>query len=84
MCSHMYYVQVNLPAHLVVIKSTSHYVQGMFQEYTESQVLQMIGRAGRPQVMHTALNSFQDKILYSEFNNCCILWGKLYSFVSVV
>lgn len=43
-------VQVNLPAHLVVVKSTSHYVQGMFQEYSESQVLQMIGRAGRPQV----------------------------------
>ena len=41
---------MNLPAHLVVVKSTSHYVQGMFQEYTESQILQMIGRAGRPQV----------------------------------
>ena len=44
---------VNLPAHLVVVKSTSHYVQGMFQEYTESQILQMIGRAGRPQVTTT-------------------------------
>jgi ATP-dependent DNA helicase HFM1/MER3 len=40
---------VNLPAHLVIIKSTFHYVGGMFQEYTESQILQMIGRAGRPQ-----------------------------------
>ncbi|CAK8676681.1 unnamed protein product [Clavelina lepadiformis] len=40
---------VNLPAHLVVIKSTCHYVQGMFQEYTQSEILQMIGRAGRPQ-----------------------------------
>lgn len=42
--------QVNLPAHLVVIKSTMHYIAGMFQECSESQILQMIGRAGRPQV----------------------------------
>lgn len=41
---------VNLPAHLVVIKSTQHYVMGLYQEYTETQILQMIGRAGRPQV----------------------------------
>jgi len=41
---------VNLPAHLVVVKSTEHYVMGVYQEYSEAQVLQMIGRAGRPQV----------------------------------
>ncbi|RMX38463.1 hypothetical protein pdam_00016776, partial [Pocillopora damicornis] len=41
-------VGVNLPAHLVIIKSTSHYVMGVFQEYSETQILQMIGRAGRP------------------------------------
>lgn len=41
---------VNLPAHLVVIKSTMHYVGGVFQEYSETDILQMIGRAGRPQV----------------------------------
>ena len=41
---------VNLPAHLVIVKSTQHYVMGSYQEYSESQVLQMIGRAGRPQV----------------------------------
>ncbi|XP_046390762.1 probable ATP-dependent DNA helicase HFM1 isoform X2 [Ischnura elegans] len=40
---------VNLPAHLVVIMSTDQYVRGAYQEYPESQVLQMIGRAGRPQ-----------------------------------
>ncbi|NWI22765.1 HFM1 helicase, partial [Sula dactylatra] len=40
---------VNLPAHLVVIKSTMHYVGGVFQEYSETDILQMIGRAGRPQ-----------------------------------
>ncbi|NWW92022.1 HFM1 helicase, partial [Rhynochetos jubatus] len=45
---------VNLPAHLVVIKSTTHYVGGVFQEYSETDILQMIGRAGRPQFDTTA------------------------------
>ncbi|XP_050757300.1 probable ATP-dependent DNA helicase HFM1 [Gymnogyps californianus] len=45
---------VNLPAHLVVIKSTMHYVGGVFQEYSETDILQMIGRAGRPQFDITA------------------------------
>ncbi|XP_061587436.1 probable ATP-dependent DNA helicase HFM1 [Cololabis saira] len=40
---------VNLPAHLVVIKSTMHYIGGSYTEYSEADVLQMIGRAGRPQ-----------------------------------
>ena len=41
---------MNLPAHLVVVKGTMHYVMGGYVEYSESQILQMIGRAGRPQV----------------------------------
>ncbi|XP_048457501.1 probable ATP-dependent DNA helicase HFM1 [Rhincodon typus] len=45
---------VNLPAHLVVIKSTVHYAGGMFQEYSETDILQMMGRAGRPQFDTTA------------------------------
>ncbi|KAJ3595533.1 hypothetical protein NHX12_004836 [Muraenolepis orangiensis] len=40
---------VNLPAHLVVVKSTIHYVSGSCEEYSEADMLQMIGRAGRPQ-----------------------------------
>ncbi|KAM3184095.1 hypothetical protein ACTXT7_009055 [Hymenolepis weldensis] len=40
---------INLPAHLVIIKNTSLYVDGTTQEYTSRQMLQMIGRAGRPQ-----------------------------------
>lgn len=40
---------VNLPAHLVIIKSTQHYTSNGFEEYSESELLQMIGRAGRPQ-----------------------------------
>lgn len=44
---------VNLPAHLVIIKSTLHYVGGACEEYSEADLLQMIGRAGRPQVLLT-------------------------------
>lgn len=40
---------VNLPAHCVIIKSTQRYKSGQYQEYDELEVLQMIGRAGRPQ-----------------------------------
>uniref|UniRef100_A0A8C9SBX4 DNA 3'-5' helicase n=1 Tax=Scleropages formosus TaxID=113540 RepID=A0A8C9SBX4_SCLFO len=45
---------VNLPAHLVIIKSTMHYVSGACEEYSEIDMLQMIGRAGRPQFDTTA------------------------------
>ncbi|KAG2177711.1 hypothetical protein INT44_008225 [Umbelopsis vinacea] len=41
-------VGVNLPAHLVIIKSTRGYAEGKFQEYSDLEVFQMIGRAGRP------------------------------------
>lgn len=40
---------VNLPAHLVIIKSTQYYFGGTYIDYSDSQLLQMIGRAGRPQ-----------------------------------
>uniref|UniRef100_A0A0N7ZA09 DNA 3'-5' helicase n=2 Tax=Scylla olivacea TaxID=85551 RepID=A0A0N7ZA09_SCYOL len=40
---------VNLPAHLVVVKSTTQYVGGAYEEYSSAQLLQMTGRAGRPQ-----------------------------------
>uniref|UniRef100_T1KU76 RNA helicase n=2 Tax=Tetranychus urticae TaxID=32264 RepID=T1KU76_TETUR len=40
---------VNFPAHLVIIKGTGHYMNGGFVEYNESDILQMMGRAGRPQ-----------------------------------
>lgn len=40
---------VNLPAHLVIIKNTFQYDEGQFKPYSESSLVQMIGRAGRPQ-----------------------------------
>ncbi|KAL1280229.1 hypothetical protein QQF64_014829 [Cirrhinus molitorella] len=62
---------VNLPAHLVVIKSTSHYVGGACEEYSEADLLQMIGRAGRPQFDTTAtaviMTQAQTKDKYTNF-----------------
>nr|XP_022917190.1 probable ATP-dependent DNA helicase HFM1 [Onthophagus taurus] len=40
---------VNLPAHLVVVKSTKYYTNSEYKSYEESMIYQMIGRAGRPQ-----------------------------------
>ncbi|KAG7843404.1 hypothetical protein KL942_000500 [Ogataea angusta] len=40
---------VNLPAYLVVVKGTKTWTNGSLQEYSDLEVLQMIGRAGRPQ-----------------------------------
>lgn len=42
-------VGVNLPAYLVVIKGTKIWSNTQFEEYSELDVLQMMGRAGRPQ-----------------------------------
>ncbi|XP_043112345.1 probable ATP-dependent DNA helicase HFM1 [Puntigrus tetrazona] len=62
---------VNLPAHLVVIKSTIHYVGGAYEEYSEADLLQMIGRAGRPQFDTTAtaviMTRSQTKDKYTHF-----------------
>ena len=53
-CTSTLAMGVNLPAHLVVIKSTQQMVAGVWKEYSESQVLQMAGRAGRPQYCNSA------------------------------
>ncbi|KAJ3296393.1 Sec63 [Rhizoclosmatium sp. JEL0117] len=42
-------VGVNLPAHLVIIKGTQQYRDTGYAEYSELDVMQMMGRAGRPQ-----------------------------------
>ena len=54
-------IGVNFPAHLVIIKSTMYYSNQEFIEYSTSQILQMIGRAGRPQVniLYTFLNHME-------------------------
>lgn len=71
---------VNLPAHLVVIKSTMQYVAGSCQEYSEADLLQMIGRAGRPQAMTclwqniTAMNAllYLGFMMYFHFHPFCL------------
>ncbi|XP_063535997.1 probable ATP-dependent DNA helicase HFM1 [Cydia strobilella] len=59
---------VNLPAHLVIVKNTQQYVNGAYQEYSISTVLQMVGRAGRPQFDTEAtaviMTRLQDKPRY--------------------
>lgn len=46
---------VNLPAHLVIIKSTQQYEQGVgYREMSLMNICQMLGRAGRPQFDTTA------------------------------
>ncbi|EAY17253.1 DEAD/DEAH box helicase family protein [Trichomonas vaginalis G3] len=40
---------INLPAALVIIKGTKHYSDGYLNDYDHAQLLQMMGRAGRPQ-----------------------------------
>ncbi len=40
---------VNLPAHMVIIRGTTHWSEGGMSEMTGSDLMQMIGRAGRPQ-----------------------------------
>jgi replicative superfamily II helicase len=42
-------VGVNLPAHLIIIKGTNHYINGKYEEYSDLDIMQMMGRAGRPQ-----------------------------------
>nr|XP_015831544.2 probable ATP-dependent DNA helicase HFM1 isoform X2 [Nothobranchius furzeri] len=53
---------VNLPAHLVVIKSTMQYIAGSCEEYGEADILQMIGRAGRPQFDSSATAVIMTKV----------------------
>lgn len=48
-CTSTLAVGINLPAYLVIIKGTKCWCESTFQEYSETDILQMIGRAGRPQ-----------------------------------
>ncbi|RYO98313.1 hypothetical protein DL766_006632 [Monosporascus sp. MC13-8B] len=48
-CTSTLAVGVNLPCHTVVLKGTVGYSDGELQEYSDLEVTQMLGRAGRPQ-----------------------------------
>jgi replicative superfamily II helicase len=49
---------VNLPAHLVVIKGTEfyNYKEGRYVDFPITDILQMMGRAGRPQFDNTGIS----------------------------
>ncbi|KAI0188754.1 hypothetical protein EV127DRAFT_471002 [Xylaria flabelliformis] len=53
-CTSTLAVGVNLPCHTVVLKGTNHYTDSGSQEYTDLDVMQMLGRAGRPQFDNSA------------------------------
>ncbi|KAJ1328172.1 ATP-dependent DNA helicase HFM1/MER3 [Microdochium nivale] len=48
-CTSTLAVGVNLPCHTVVLKGTVGYSNNQVQEYSDLEVMQMLGRAGRPQ-----------------------------------
>eukprot|EP00127_Corallochytrium_limacisporum_P006324 Clim_evm35s225 gene=Clim_evmTU35s225 len=69
---------VNFPAHLVVVKGTEYYdgKQKRYVDYPITDVLQMMGRAGRPQFdtsgkavifVHDVKKNFYKKFLYEPF-----------------
>ncbi|KAF1957066.1 P-loop containing nucleoside triphosphate hydrolase protein [Byssothecium circinans] len=54
-CTSTLAVGVNLPCHMVIIKNTVAYVDGELQEYSDLEIMQMLGRAGRPQFENSAV-----------------------------
>ncbi|KAK8165413.1 LOW QUALITY PROTEIN: putative DEAD/DEAH box DNA helicase [Phyllosticta citrichinensis] len=48
-------VGVNLPCHLVIIKNTVGYTNAGPKEYSDLEIMQMLGRAGRPQFDDSAV-----------------------------
>ncbi|KAI1263136.1 P-loop containing nucleoside triphosphate hydrolase protein [Xylariaceae sp. FL1019] len=54
-CTTTLAVGVNLPCHTVVLKGTWGYSDNGPQEYSDIEVMQMLGRAGRPQFDNSAV-----------------------------
>jgi ATP-dependent DNA helicase HFM1/MER3 len=54
-CTSTLAVGVNLPCHLVVLKGTVGFQDGGLCEYSDLEVMQMLGRAGRPQFDDSAI-----------------------------
>ncbi|QDS75045.1 hypothetical protein FKW77_006241 [Venturia effusa] len=54
-CTSTLAVGVNLPCHFVIIKNTCTYTNEGLKEYSDLEVMQMLGRAGRPQFDSTAV-----------------------------
>lgn len=54
-CTSTLAVGVNLPCHLVIIKNTVGFTQNGAVEYSDLEIMQMLGRAGRPQFDDSAV-----------------------------
>lgn len=54
-CTSTLAVGVNLPCHLVIVKNTLTYTSEGSQEYSDLEMMQMLGRAGRPQFDDSAV-----------------------------
>ncbi|KAI4924301.1 uncharacterized protein J4E92_007382 [Alternaria infectoria] len=54
-CTSTLAVGVNLPCHLVIIKNTMAWGAEGMQEYSDLEMMQMLGRAGRPQYDDSAV-----------------------------
>ncbi|KAI4195106.1 MAG: hypothetical protein LQ346_003530 [Caloplaca aetnensis] len=58
-------VGVNLPCHMVIIKNTMCFQEEGLKEYSDLEIMQMLGRAGRPQFEDSAVAVIitkQDKV----------------------
>ena len=54
-CTSTLAVGVNLPCHMVIIKNTVCYQEDGLKEYSDLEMMQMLGRAGRPQFDDSAV-----------------------------
>ena len=54
-CTSTLAVGINLPCHFVIIKNTVSYQDDGLKEYSDLEVMQMLGRAGRPQFDDSAI-----------------------------
>lgn len=54
-CTSTLAVGVNLPCHTVILKGTVGFQDGILREYSDLEVMQMLGRAGRPQFDDNAI-----------------------------
>lgn len=73
---------MNLPCHLVIIKNTVGWQDGGCKEYSDLEMMQMLGRAGRPQFDDSAVaviltrkervHHYEKLISGSEFLESCL------------
>ena len=64
-CTSTLAVGINLPCHFVIIKNTMAYQDEGLKEYSDLEIIQMLGRAGRPQFDTSAVAIIitkQDKV----------------------